>query len=597
MKLVLKHTPAGYFKYFYIALGNKLLFNILLSVCLGLLDGIGLALFIPLLQFVNSTTGAVNGNSMGGMAFIIDGFSNMGVPLNLTSVLMFMMLVFILKGLLNYWLQMEQIDLRQKYMVALRTDQITDLNNLSYEGFLRLDAGRIQNAVTAEIGKNIQAMIQFLNSTKSVIILASYVILAFVANWQFAFLIMAGGYLSNFLYKKITDSVKMSSIEISRRGNLFSSYVIQAIHSFKYLKATDYFPQFALKLRSVINEVEGLNRKIGKSQAITSSTRESIIIFIVSLVILLEVNVMGKGLGPILLSLLLFYRALNGLVAVQLSWQGFMQNVGGLQSVADLKESMAEERENQSDKTFADISGNIELVNLSFSYGNKEVLKNINLSIKRNHTIAFVGESGSGKTTLANVIITLLKPTSGRMLVNNEDIFDYNLDSFRAKIGYIAQEAVIFSDSIFNNITFWADPTEDNISRFWEVIEKVSLKEFVDNSEHKEHTLLGDNGMLVSGGQRQRISIARELYKKVELLILDEATSALDSQTERFIQDSIDKLQGEYTMIVIAHRLSTIRNADIICLLDQGQISASGSYDDLLAVSDRFKNMVALQHV
>ena len=598
MALSLKHSPLGYFKYFYASLGNRLLFNIVLSVFLGLLDGLGLALFIPLLQFVNEGTHAANANAMGGMAFVIDSFSWVGVPLNLTSVLGFMVVVFVAKGLLNYWLSMEQVDLRQEYMISLRMKQIGDLDALGYQGFLKLDAGRIQNAVTAEIGKNIQAMISFLGTLKSLIVLIAYVALAFVANWQFAFFIIAGGYLSNFIYSRITESVKTTSIEISRRGNLFSSYIIQAIHSFKYLKATNYFVKFSDKLRDVIDEVVALNRKIGKSQAVTGSTREPVIIFIVAIVIIAQVNIMGASLGSILLSLLLFYRALNGLVLVQMSWQGFMQNIGGLQSISDLKVLMYDEREIQNTTPFNGFSKGIELRNLNFSYGaNKNVLSNVNMVIPKNKTVAFVGESGSGKSTLANVITTLLKTNDGELLVDGENIYNYSQDSFRGHIGYISQDPVVFSDSLFNNITFWAKPTPENVERFWSVIQKVSLVDFVENLEHKEETVLGDNGILVSGGQKQRISIARELYKKADILILDEATSALDSQTERFIQDSIDELQGEYTMIVIAHRLSTIKNADVIYLLDKGEISAFGSYDELLTISDRFKKMVSLQHV
>ncbi|WP_295771240.1 ABC transporter ATP-binding protein [uncultured Mucilaginibacter sp.] len=597
MALNLKHSPFGYFRYFYDTLGNQLLFNIVLSVFLGLLDGLGLALFIPLLQFVNDGSNAASANTMGGMSFVIHAFGWVGLPVNLFTVLAFMVLVFVIKGLVNYWLSMEQVDLRQRYMIALRMKQIVDLDNLSYQGFLKLDAGRIQNAVTAEVGKNIQAMIQFLGTLKSILVLIAYIVLAFIANWQFAFFIIAGGALSNFLYKQITESVKATSIEISKRGNLFSGFIIQAIQSFKYLKATNYFLGFSGKLKDVIDEVVRLNRKIGRWQSVTASTREPVIILIVAVVIIVQVNFMGSSLGSILLSLLLFYRALNGLVLVQMSWQGFMQNLGGLQTIADLKVLMHEEREVQPEISFTKFEKSIELKNLTFCYNNKPALSNINMVIPKNHTVAFIGESGSGKSTLANVITTLLKTSDGEFLVDGKNIYDYNLDSFRGHIGYISQEPVIFSDDVYNNVTFWAPRTPENEERFWSVIKKVSLVEFVDNLENKENTTLGDNGILMSGGQKQRISIARELFKQVDILILDEATSALDSQTERFIQDSIDELQGEYTMIVIAHRLSTIKNADTIYLLDKGQLLASGNYNELLGISERFQKMVSLQHV
>lgn len=593
----MKHTPLGYFRYFYNALGNKLLFNIFLATLVGLLDGLGLALFIPLLQFVNDGVNAAGQDVMGGLGFIIKAFTSVGIPLNLFTVLTLMVVVFATKGAMNYWLTMEQVDLRQRYMIALRTNQIKALEKLSYQGFLKLDAGRIQNVVTVEVGKNIQAMIQFLATTKAVILLTSYIVLAFIANWQFALFILFGGWVANYLYRGITENVKASSIAISKRNGLFSGFIIQAISSFKYLKSTNYFPKYATKLRQVIYDVEKLNRKIGRSQAITFSTREPVIIAIVAVVILVQVNFLGGSLGPILLSLLLFYRALNGLVTVQTAWQMFMQNIGGLQAVSEMETAMLEATESIKPVPFVAFDHSIELKQVSFNYDRKQVLKEVNLLVPKNKTIALVGESGSGKTTLANVITTLLPPKSGTVLVDGKDLYDYDLNSFREKIGYITQDAVIYSDDIFNNITFWAEPTPENFDRFWNVLKKVSLYDFVHTLELKEKTQLGDNGILISGGQKQRISIARELFKNIEMLVLDEATSALDSQTEHFIQSSINELQGQYTMIVIAHRLSTIRNADIIYLVDKGSIIASGSYEQLLTDSSLFRRMVSLQNV
>jgi ABC-type multidrug transport system fused ATPase/permease subunit len=182
-------------------------------------------------------------------------------------------------------------------------------------------------------------------------------------------------------------------------------------------------------------------------------------------------------------------------------------------------------------------------------------------------------------------------------LIDGVQLTHYNKDSFRAKIGYISQEAVIFNDTVFNNITFWDEPTEENVKRFWEVIKLASLNGFISNQPEAEFAVLGDNGIMVSGGQKQRISIARELYKKVDILILDEATSALDSETELVIQENIENLHGTYTMIIIAHRLSTIRNADVIYLLEKGVVSASGNFGQMLESSERFKRMVSLQEV
>jgi subfamily B ATP-binding cassette protein MsbA len=154
---------------------------------------------------------------------------------------------------------------------------------------------------------------------------------------------------------------------------------------------------------------------------------------------------------------------------------------------------------------------------------------------------------------------------------------------------------VIFSDTLYNNVTFWDEKTHDNLTKFHDALNKASLNHFFNQLEEKEETLLGQNGILVSGGQKQRISIARELYKNIDLLIMDEATSALDSESEKIIQENIDNLKGKITLVIVAHRLATIKNVDRIILLSNGEIVASDEFKNLVKNSPAFKRMVDLQ--
>lgn len=594
----LKHTPLGYFRYFYESMGIKLLVNILLSVLLGFFDGVGLALFIPMLQMVSGEKQTEKVESLGGMTFILDGYAALSIPVNLLTVLLLIIIIFSLKGILNYILTMEQVDLRQKYMISLRLNQIKLLQSLSYKGFLKIDSGIIQNTVTTEVGKNLTAMIQFLNTSKAVILLSTYIVLAFIANWQFALFIIVGGLLSNLIFKRLNKLIKETSILMSKRGNLFSGYIIQAIQSFKYLKSTAGFGLYTNKIVEVMKDIESMNRKIGRNQAITGSVREPILMVIISGAILIQVYWMGATLGSIILALLLFYRALSGLMAVQSSWQSFMQNVGSIESISQFNSQLKDNEESfDNKKKYEGFHKSINLNSIIFSYGERKILSDINLQIKKNETIAFVGESGSGKSTIANLIVSLISPISGEMTIDGQSYNDFDLDSFRKKIGYITQEPVIYNDDIYNNVTFWAPKTQENFSRFHDVMEKVSLTNFIQDLPNREYTQLGDNGLLVSGGQKQRITIARELFKEVDILVMDEATSALDSETENFIQESINELHGQYTIIVIAHRLSTIRTADKICLLEKGKIEAVGSFEELKSKSPKFNRMVQFQNI
>ena len=252
-------------------------------------------------------------------------------------------------------------------------------------------------------------------------------------------------------------------------------------------------------------------------------------------------------------------------------------------------------RESVGTKKFTGFKNKLQLKDVSFSYENSHILSNIEASIKKNETIAIVGESGSGKTTLLNIVTGLLSPTKGKLLIDDEDLEEFNRETFQLRLGYITQEPVIFSDTIFNNVSFWDEPTEKNKARFIEALKQASIYDLVMSQPLQGDALLGSNGINISGGQKQRLSIARELYKEVDFLFMDEATSALDSETERDIQENIEKLKGRYTIIIIAHRLSTIKNADRIILLNKGKIEQVGSFEELLRTSTSFKKMVQLQ--
>jgi len=559
------------------------------------LDGMGLAMFMPLFQVVGEGNMANGKQNIGQLHYVIDVVERLGFKLNINTVLVILVALFVLKGIIKFIQLNYQVNIRQSFIRKTRFGLINKLKELSYKGFLQLDAGKIQNTFTTEIQRLFQGIKFYLNAVQFVVMLVTYIVLAFMANYQFAMLVAVGSLLSNLFYRKIYIITKKASMELSRKGHKFNSFLVQAILHFKYLKSTNYFSKYSKKLKQVIKETEALNKKIGFYNAITLSMKEPSIIIIVVLVIKLELDIMGATLSSMLLSLLLFYRALSFLMLIQNNWQSFINNVGSINSVVSLSKKMVNEKEVLSKPLFDTIKQELHIKDIVFAYGTHTVLNGINLRIPKNQTIALIGESGSGKTTLANIIASLIKPDQGEICVDGVSLQQYNCDSYRNKIGYMSQESVIFSDNVFNNITFWAEPTAANLKRFWEIIELVSLQEYVHSLPDKELTQLGDNGILISGGQRQRISIARELYKNAEIMILDEATSALDSETENIIKDNIEKLHGHYTMIIIAHRLSTIKNVDTIYLLEKGRITAFGNFNKMLESSERFKRLVSLQ--
>ncbi len=583
-----------YFSFFHQTIGNHLYLFIFVSIGVGLLDSFALALFIPLLSSVSGSS--IAGESLGNLKFLTDFISFLGLSINLDTVLIFILFLFLIKGIFKFFQRKYFTFIRFIFLTKIRNQLLDDLEVLSYSGFLKIDAGRIQNILVGESGKLFSAMTNFFTTLQSSVLLFTYVLLAFVADWKFAIFVCIGSGISNYLYQYLFKKTGRISKSISQQGNDYNGYLIQAINHFKYLKVTGKLKIYFSRIRQIVFNSERLGVKIGRNDAIMEGLREPLMVAIIVAVIFVQIKLMDGSMDVILVSLLFFYRALIYLSSMQGSWQGFVTNLGSFESISELQSEMHSSCEQTGDKSIEKIK-HISVQNITLRYDERIIFENLSIDVPCNSSIAFIGGSGVGKTSLANIIAGLFPPSEGKLWINgNQMLSETDLNVYRSKIGYITQEPVIFNDDIFNNVTFWADRNEENKKKFWSVIQMASLSDFIQSLPSQEETLLGDNGILISGGQKQRISIARELYKEVDVLIMDEATSALDSETEHNIQENIERLKGKYTLIIIAHRLSTIKEVDTIYLMGNKGIIAQGNFETLMEKSLDFQKMVSSQN-
>lgn len=583
----------GYNVFFYRVLGGRLFVYLILGVFVSLMDGIGISMFIPLLQSTVNENGKVGQQSQ--FDGILQHFERFGLEPSITVILSILVIVFCLKGFAKFLQGKYQVILRYYFFKKIRSNLIMNLRNLSYEGFMQLNVGRIQNNLVLEVQRLFQNMNHYFNAAKSVMMFLTYLLLALLANYQFALFVILGTSISNLLFRRFQHKTIKVSNEVSKTGNFFNSYLIQAIHYFKYLKATGQFNKYSEQMSGAMDKSEELNKEMGNYTAIVMGIREPTVIIIVAIVIYVQVVLMGFQFSAIMLALLMLFRALTSLMAFMNVWQYFMQNVGAMTSIHELSSEMQTLAEKQQGAEPVNSILEVTLEGVGYERQGKQILNNVNLVIKPNHTTGIIGESGSGKTTVANIIAGLISPSDGKVLINGIPSFKLNLMEYRSKIGYISQDPAIFDDTIFNNVTFFDDPTPANLKRFFEVIEDASLSEFLEKIDGHEQAVLGMNGTLISGGQKQRIAIARELYKRADLLIFDEATSALDAETEAAIRESLKKLHGSCTILVISHRLSNIRDADLVYIMDDGTIIESGSPEELITYSALFRRLVAVQ--
>lgn len=591
VKKYLKH-----FAYFYSHLGFRVFVALSLSIAVGLLDGLGLAMFLPMLEMVDGQQEA-SPEGLGNLSFIVDVMDFIGLQMNLISVLSVMLFFFILKGIAKFFESYYKILVNNYFVNRLRIYVIDLLTKFNYKKFVTTDAGRIQNTLSGEINLVSGAYMAYFSMLQAGIMLSVYIFLAYLSNPQFALLVTVGGVLSNFAFKVIYKKTIALSRSVTNERHDYQGLLIQKVAFFKYLKATGILSDFGQRLKTSVKLIEKTNLKIGLYNSFLLSIREPIVVVVVVAVIMVQVTYFGQSLSLIILSLLFFYRALNFVMNVQTQWNKFLNVSGSLENMVAFQEELIDGEEKDGQQIVTSVDHGISVSKVDFKYGETPILKDLSIEIPSNQTVAFVGESGSGKTTLVNLLAGLMEVENGSIKIDGVDITSLKRSSYQKRIGYITQEPVIFNESIFNNVTLWAEKTPDVLERFWMAMKKASIEAFISQLPLKEEELLGNNGVNLSGGQKQRISIARELYKDIDILIMDEATSALDSETEKSIQNNIEALKGDYTLLIVAHRLSTIKSADVVVLMDKGRILSKGTYQELIKSSERFKNMVSLQEL
>jgi ABC-type multidrug transport system fused ATPase/permease subunit len=324
-------------------------------------------------------------------------------------------------------------------------------------------------------------------------------------------------------------------------------------------------------------------------------------VLVITGVILIQAFVFDAPLAPIFVALLLFHKGMQSIMALQKMWQSVMDQIGSVEVVDEEMQRIQQHQERTGSRRLGPFSRGIEFQNACFAYDEEDgdVLHNVCISVPANQTVALVGESGAGKSTLVDMMTLMLKPRTGTVEIDGVPHDEVDLDSWRQQIGYVSQETVVFDDTVANNISLWQGDIEEDPALREQVIhaaERAHAHHFIQDLPDGYQTVVGDRGVRLSGGQRQRLFVARELFKEPNLLLLDEATSDLDTASEQHIQDSIDALHGEVTVVIIAHRLSTVKDADRVYVLEEGRVIEEGTYHDLRARENgQFREMVEMQ--
>lgn len=558
-------------------------------------EGFGIALLLPLL----AASSPANDDRL---SRIVEGvLQAVGLSPSVESVLLALVVVAIVRACFTFLSVAYQSWLTHKITQDLRRRLVNDVQRLDYRYVLGTNTATLINLVYTLTAQTASAFHTLSAILPRLVTITLFAAILTVLDWRLTLIVGTCGFAAGLFLRWPTLRAQRISAEITAEGTALSVILWQSLAGFKYLTTTNAVPKLHKKIFALVRSITTKSYRSGFLGAISHSLPQPLVALLLAGIMLYQIQIGGSGVSAGIVLLIYLYRMMNEILGLQIQWQAFAQVTGPVDA---LIKGMSEIESNAATNGAIPcerFEESIELRDVGFTYdGGKAVLERINIRIPRNKTIAFVGESGSGKTTLMDLVTGLLRPTSGQVLVDGRDLRELDVNTWRNRIGFVPQETTVFEDSIANNICLWeCDPGQPEcMERIRAAAMSAHCHDFISNTSKGYDTNAGDRGVKLSGGQRQRIAIAREIFKNPEILILDEATSALDSESEGYIQRSIDELKGRLTILVIAHRLSTIKRCDFLYVLERGTIVEEGTFPELLARDgSRFQQMAKLQNL
>lgn len=570
-------------------IGHKFYYSLVLNVIAAILEAIGIALIIPLFLVLYDETGSEKTT-----VYVRSFFEIFHLNYSTNLFFVFIILIFILRSVLLifcFWMDSEIFSKSQKNIYK---KSIKSMQFLSYEYFLNHTPGHFNNIIQTESIRASLTINYYIKACNCFLMMIVFFIISLLNDFNFTLIVMLISAFSILIFKGSYTKNKKLSAKLSEENSIYQDSTLQILNNFKYLSGSNsfekYFPYVFKKMENTIVIMKTIRLNSDLYRVFT----QIVLIILISFVIYFYVQVLKQPIGGILVSLLLCQRGLSKAMVFQNFWQNFNNVLGSFKFYINSISEIESKKEPTGNEILTPGPIYFKIHNLKFSYKDKFNLNIKSFNISQNQIVSIVGASGSGKSTLLDLLIGLHKVQEGSILVNGIDINKLNLKDYRSKIGYVLQDPCLFNDTIKNNITIWDDSAEAN-EKMIESSYMANIKDFIEKLPNQYDETIGDKGLKLSGGQRQRISIARELYKKPNLLILDEATSALDSESEAIVSEAIMKLKGNLTIIIVAHRLSTVRLSDKIFVLDMGEIIGEGTYDELLLNCERFKLLVSHQ--
>lgn len=601
---ILRRFIPPYKKY----LALTVIFNILSAV----LNIFSFAALIPILQILFRTEGAGTATQL--MPWSLDNLkevlannadyyvtqliANVGATTTLLLIGLFLAFTTFLKTGAYF--------LSSATIIPIRTGVVRDIRNQLYHKITSLPIGFFSEERKGDIIARMTGDVSEIESSimssldmlfKNPILIISYFTALIFISWQLTLFTLVFVPIFGWFMGYVGRKLKRKSIAAQSLWSDTMSMVEETLGGLRIIKAFCAEDKMNKRFDGINSEYRDSIQRVNIRQQMAHPMSEFlgtvliIIVLWVGGILVLDQQILS---GPTFIYyLVMLYSIINPLKDFSKASYNIPKGLASMERVDKILKAENTIKEPANPKHIASFEHQIEFRHVSFRYGEQWVLKDINLVIEKGKTVALVGQSGSGKSTLVDLIPRYYDVQEGEVLIDGINIKELGIHDLRQLIGNVNQEAILFNDSFYGNITFGVDSaTREQVEQAAHI---ANAHEFIMQTEHGYDTNIGDRGGRLSGGQRQRVSIARAILKNPPILILDEATSALDTESERLVQDALERLMKTRTTVAIAHRLSTIKNADEICVLHEGEIVERGTHEELLEKGGYYRKLHEMQ--
>ncbi len=492
------------------------------------------------------------------------------------------------------------------FTIPIRTGVVKDIRNNINDKILALSIGFFSEERKGDIIARISGDVNEVENSvmssldmlfKNPVLIIIYLSTMIILSWQLTLFVFVVLPIMGYIMGTVGKNLKKSSFEAQNKWGELMSQIEETLGGLRVIKAFNAEGKISSKFHKGNNDFRRMSNRIARRQYLAHPMSEFLGTVTIAIVLWFGGALILDGTGLIeaaafIYYLTIFYSIINPIKELSRSAYAVQRGLASMERIDKILNAENDIKEPASPQKLS-FNEHIHYNNVWFKYADEWVIKGIDLKVEKGSTIALVGQSGSGKSTMADLLPRFYDTQKGEVLIDGLDIKQCTTHDLRSKIGYVNQEAILFNDTFYNNIAFGVENTTEEA-----VIEAAKIAnahDFIMATPEGYQSNIGDRGGKLSGGQRQRISIARAILKNPEILLLDEATSALDTDSERLVQEALEKLMQNRTTIIVAHRLSTIKNADIIYVLHEGEIVESGDHNTLIAEDGIYTKLCSMQ--